>query len=160
MTLGRLMDAAAPSDEIALTNTMITTGLMWRCPCGATNAHDEDSDACSLCGADRLWAKDQTPPRYDYGELLADLRYALKEWFDDRPRARRPAAVSFRVTTVYDDGPAWATDGATAYFTDSSAGLAYPHDFDRSVVADSLAEVSEFDRPQTGDTLRVAIPVI
>ncbi|MEU0857478.1 hypothetical protein ABZ352_18845 [Streptomyces griseofuscus] len=156
--LGRLITAASPYEEIALTDAMITAGLMWRCPCGANNGYDDI--ACGLCGAARLWAEDETPPRYEYGELLDDLRAALKDWFDDRPRIRRPAAVSFRVTTEYDDGSAWATDGATVFFSSSPQGLDYSHDFERSAVADALVEISEFDRPQTGDTLRIVVPAI
>lgn len=157
--LGRLLRAASPFEEVAVTDAMITAGLMWRCPCGATGGYDNTS-GCDLCGADRLWTKDRTPPRYKYGELLDDLRCALKEWFDDRPRIPRPAAVGFRITTEYDDGPAWATDGATAFYTSSPDGSPLPHDFERTQVADALIEISEADRPQTGDVLRVAVPVL
>lgn len=157
--LGRLLLAASPHEEVAVTDAMITAGLMWRCPCGATGAYD-NTLGCDLCGADRLWTQDRTPPRYEYGELLSDLRDALKEWFDDRPRIPRPAAVGFRVTTDYDDGPAWATDTATAFFTSSPDGSPFPHDFERTHVADALTEISEFDRPHSGDTLRVVVPVL
>ena len=156
--LGRLMDRAYIHEESALIETAIRAGLIWRCPCKATNALDES--ACAVCGKDRLWTEDRTPPRYVYGDLLTDLRDALQEWFDDRPRVRRPAAITFRITTDYDDGAAWATNGATVHFTDSPTGLDYPEDFARSAVADALVEISEFDRPQTCDTLRVSIPAI
>jgi hypothetical protein len=156
--LGRLIEAAYHSEETVIVDTAISAGLMWRCPCKTTNALEDTS--CDVCGKDRPWARDQTPPRYGYGELLTNLREGLKEWFDARPRIRRPAAVTFRITTGYDDGVAWATNGATVHFTDSPTGLAYPEDFTHSAVADALVEVSEFDRPQTCDTLRVSIPAI
>lgn len=156
--LGRLLLAASPHEEIAVTDAMITAGLMWRCPCGAKGAINDA--ACGLCGADRLWTTDRTPPRYEYGELLGDLRCALKEWFDDRPRIPRPAAVGFRITAEYDDGPAWAIGAATAFFTCSPDGSPLPYDFGRTQVADALIEIGEFDRPQTGDALRVVVPAL
>ncbi|MFD7764135.1 hypothetical protein [Streptomyces microflavus] len=153
-----LMSDAFQHEETVLLERALHTGLMWRCPCRATNAHDVD--ACAECGAARLWTTDRTPPRYEYGELLEDLREGLKDWFDDRPQARRPAAVGFRITTEYDDGPAWATDGATAYYTDSPDGMECSPVFERTAVADALVEISEFDRPQTGDRLVVTVPAI
>ncbi|MFD3815191.1 hypothetical protein ACFWRZ_08995 [Streptomyces rubiginosohelvolus] len=156
--VSHLLSGAFQHDEAVLRERALHTGLMWRCPCRAVNAHD--GNACTECGARRLWSTDRTPPRYEYGQLLEDLREALKEWFDDRPGVRRPAAVGFRVTTDYDDGPAWATDGATAYFTDSPDGVEYPHDFERTAVADALVEIADFDQPQTGDRLIVVVPAL
>ncbi|MFH0245929.1 hypothetical protein ACGRHY_26740 [Streptomyces sp. HK10] len=156
--LNRLMTAASPYEEIAVTDAMITAGLMWRCPCGGTNAYNDI--VCDLCAADRLWIADQTPPRYKCWKLLDDLREGLKDWFDDRARVRRPAAVGFRVTNEYGDDPAWATSGATVYFPDSPTGTEYPHDFAHSWVADALVEISEFDRPQPGDSLRIVVPAV
>lgn len=155
-TLSHLMKAAFLSEQRVLTDLALHTGLLWRCVCQAINALDLYE--CGGCGEARLWAKDATPPRYEYGTLLEDLRFALGEWFDDRPKRRRPAAISFRVTTEYDDGPAWATWAATAYFTDSPNGVPYPDDFERSSVADALVELGDLDRPQVGDALRVVIP--
>ncbi|MEW1677941.1 hypothetical protein AB0O47_32610 [Streptomyces noursei] len=154
--VSRLMNGALQYEDTVLRNRAVHSGLMWRCVCRATNAYDEN--ACPECGADRLWTTDTTSDAY--GQLLEDLREGLKCWFDDRPTVRRPAAIGFRVTTQYDDGPAWATWGATVYFTDSPYGLEYPNDFERSLVADALVEISEFDRPQTGDALRVVVPAI
>ncbi|MEV0487295.1 hypothetical protein AB0I69_42685 [Streptomyces sp. NPDC050508] len=153
---GRLMSAAFLSQQHALTDLGPFTGLLWRCVCKELNT--PDLNACGGCHKARLWTKDATPPRYEYGTLLEDLRSALTEWFDDRPKIRRPAAISFRVTTEYDDGPAWATWDTTAYFTDSPTGQTYGEDFERSFVSEALVEIGNFDRPQVGDTLRVAIP--
>ncbi|MER7761543.1 hypothetical protein [Streptomyces sp. NPDC097619] len=153
-----LLNGASQHEDSVLRERALHSGLMWRCPCDATNAYD--ADACHECAAERLWTNDTTPPRYRYGPLLEDLRGGLKEWFDDRPHMRRPAAVGFRITTEYDDGPAWATGGATAYFTDSPQGLEVPHAFDRSCVADALVEIGDLDQPQTGDRLIVRIPAL
>ncbi|WP_030372410.1 hypothetical protein [Streptomyces rimosus] len=157
VVLQRLMIATSASEENAVIESAVNAGLMWRCPCGGTNPYD--ANACDLCAADRLWAADATPPRCEYGKLLIDLREGLKFWFDDLAPARRPAAVGFRITE-YDNGPAWATWGATVYFTDSPDGVEYPLDFEGSWVADALVEISAFDPPQTGDTLRVVVPAI
>lgn len=54
----------------------------------------------------------------------------------------------------------WATDGAIVYFSSSTQGLDYPHDFAHSAVADVLARISEFDPPQAGDELRIVVPAI
>lgn len=152
------MNGAPQYEDTVLRDRAVHSGLMWRCVRRTTNAYDENT--CAECDADRLWTTDTTPPRYKYGQLLEDLREGLKCWFDDRPTVRRPAAVGFRVTTQYDDGPAWATWGATAHFPDSPTAIEYPHDFERSLVADALVETSEFDRPQTGDALRVVVPAL
>lgn len=153
---GSLMNAAFLSQQHALTDLGLHTGLLWSCVCKGVNT--VDLKGCGNCGQTRPWAKDVTPPRYEYGSLLEDLRTALAEWFDDRPKVRRPAAISFRVTTEYDDGPAWATWDTTAYFTDSTAGTPYGEDFERSFVSEALVELGDFERPQTGDILRVVIP--
>ncbi|MFK0154177.1 hypothetical protein ACIQVK_19150 [Streptomyces sp. NPDC090493] len=155
-TMSYLMKAAFLSEQRVLTDLALHAGLLWRCVCKEANILH--LNRCGGCGGARLWTKDVTPSRYKYGAPLENLRSALGEWFDDRPKARRPAAISFRVTTVYDDGPAWATSSATAYFTDSPDGMAFKDDFERSCVADALVEIGDFDQPQTGDTLRVVIP--
>lgn len=155
MTLHCLMSAAFLSEQRVLTDLALTTGLMWRCVCQTANTLD--SDVCAKCRKGRLWRKDATPPRSVYGTRLEDLRAALAEWFDYRPKVRRPAAISFRVTTEYDDGPAWATWDTTMYFTDSEEGVKCPEDFKRSLVSEALIELGDFDRPQTDDTLRVVI---
>ncbi|MET9528185.1 hypothetical protein [Streptomyces coeruleorubidus] len=155
-TISHLMKAAFLSEQRVLTDLALHAGLLWRCVCKEVNALH--LGACGGCGKARLWTKDVTPPRYEYGTLLEDLRSALADWFDDRPKIGRPAAISFRVTTEYDDGPAWATWSATAYFTDSPDGKVFKDDFERSFVADALVELGDFDRPQTGDTLRVVVP--
>ncbi|MFJ4342632.1 hypothetical protein [Streptomyces sp. NPDC088915] len=156
--VNRLLSGAFQYEGTVLRERAVHSGLMWRCTCRAINAHDENT--CAKCDAARLWTTDITQPREDEGELLDDLREGLKDWFDDRPDVRRPAAVGFRITTEYDDGPAWATWGATAYFTDSPDGLDYPHDFERSRIADALIEISDSEPPQTGDHLIIAVPVI
>lgn len=153
---GRLLSAAFPFQQHVLTDLGPFTGLVWRCVCQELNTHD--LTACGGCQKARLWTKDVTPPREGYGTLLEDLRAALTEWFDNRPQVRRPAAISFRVTNNYDDGPAWDTMGATVYFTDSSAGEAYKPNFDGSYVSEALVELGDFDQPQVGDVLRVVIP--
>lgn len=154
-TVRLLIDAAPPAHKDAVTEAATSAGLLWRCLCSEAN---ECTDAaCTACRVARPWTQDVTPRRYSYGELLDDLRAALKEWFDEQP-GPRPAAIGFRITTDYDDGPAWATDGATAYFTSLSSGTPHRGDFGRSLVADALIEISEFDQPQFGDTLRVAVP--
>ncbi|MGW0757106.1 hypothetical protein ACWD1Y_11560 [Streptomyces sp. NPDC002814] len=155
-TISRLMKAAFLSEQRVLTDLAVHAGLLWRCVCKEVNALH--LGACGGCGKARLWTKDVTPPRYEYGSLLEDLRSALAEWFDDRPKIGRPAAISFRVTTQYDEGPAWATWNATAYYTDSPDGKVFKDDFEQSFVADALVELGDFDRPQTCDTLRVVIP--
>lgn len=156
MTLHCLMSAAFVSEQRVLTDLALTMGLMWRCVCQTANTLD--SDVCAKCRKGRLWRKDATPPRSVYGARLEDLRAALAEWFDYRPKVRRPAAISFRVTTEYDDGPAWATWDTTMHFTDSEEGVKCPEDFKRSLVSEALIELGDFDRPQTDDTLRVVIP--
>lgn len=154
--VSRLLSGAFEYEEKVLRERAVHSGLMWRCTCHAINAYDGKS--CAKCGADRLWTADATPPGSEYGKHLEDLRYALTDWFDDRAQVRRPAAVTFRVTTEYDDGPAWATWDATVHFTNSPDGMDYPHDFEHTSVADALVEISELDPPQTGDTLRVVVP--
>ncbi|MFJ8301303.1 hypothetical protein ACIQ9R_36130 [Streptomyces sp. NPDC094447] len=154
--LDYLMTAAFPSQRAALTDLAAHQGLMWRCVCRTINTLD--ADACSACEKPRPYTKDVTPPRYEYGQLLEDVRARLAEWFDDEPKERRPAAIGFRVTTEYDDGPAWATWDTTAYFTDAQIGTPYAKDFERSGVADALIELGDFERPQTGDTLIVVVP--
>ncbi|MGW1786341.1 hypothetical protein ACWCQQ_45830 [Streptomyces sp. NPDC002143] len=129
---------------------------MWRCVCKTANTLD--SDVCAKCRKGRLWRKDATPSRSVYGARLEDLRAALAEWFDYRPKERRPAAISFRVATEYDDGPTWATWDTTMYFTDSKDGVKCPEDFRRSQVSEALTELGDFDGPQTDDTLRVVTP--
>ncbi|MEU7229002.1 hypothetical protein AB0B05_34985, partial [Streptomyces chrestomyceticus] len=158
LVLSRLTVAANAHDQDVIADSAVDAGLMWRCPCGGTNAYGDT--ACGVCAAARLWTTDKTPPRYEYGKLLEDLRSALVDWFNDRSQVRRPAAVSFRVTTGYDDCPAWATWGASVHFPNSPDAIDYPHDFERTLVADALVEISEFDRPQTGDTLRVVVPAL
>ncbi|MFD9248314.1 hypothetical protein [Streptomyces bottropensis] len=155
-TVSHLMKGAFLSEQRMLTDLAVHAGLLWRCVCKEVNALHLNK--CGGCGETRLWTKDVTPPRYEYGTLLDDLRSALAEWFDDRPKIGRPAAISFRVTTDYDDGPAWATWSATAYYTDSPDGKVFKDDFERSFVSEALVELGDFDRPQTGDTLRVVIP--
>lgn len=116
-----------------------------------------DLKACGSCGKLRPWING-TPPRYENSTLLEDLRSALVDWFDDRPKVRRPAAIDFSVATQFDDGPAWATWDTTAYFTDSLVGTPYGEDFQRSFVSEALVELSDFEQPQAGDLLRVVIP--
>ncbi|MBV9025910.1 MAG: hypothetical protein JO362_19460 [Streptomycetaceae bacterium] len=100
---------------------------------------------------------DVTPGRYVIPEeLLEDLRSALVQWWDHSD-AKRPRAVSFRITE-YEDGRAWATDGPTLYFAGSPQGVESRIDFKRTLVADALVEISEFDAPQYGDTLRIVLP--
>ncbi|MFE1270572.1 hypothetical protein [Streptomyces sp. NPDC058758] len=154
--LDYLLSAALPSQRAELADLAAHQGLMWRCVCRTVNTLN--TDACSACEKPRPYTKDVTPPRYEYGELLEDLRDRLAEWFDDEPKERRPAAIGFRVTTEYDDGPAWATWDATAYFTDAWIGTPYPKDFERSGVADALVELGDFEQPQVGDTLIVVVP--
>jgi hypothetical protein len=153
-TIGHLMSAAFLSEQRVLTDIAVAAGFLWRCVCKAVNALE--SDECSGCGEERLWTEDDTPD-VD-GALLETLREALGEWFDERPRERRPAAISFSVTYDYDDGPAWATSDATAYFTDSKDGHPYGEDFERSWVADALVELADDEQPPTGGVLRVAVP--
>lgn len=154
-TISYLMKAAFLSEQRVLTDLALHAGLLWRCVCKEVNTLY--SYRCGGCGEQRLWTEDVTPTRYN-GTFLEDLRSALAKWFNDRPRARRPAAISFRVTTVNDDGPARATWGVTACFTDSPDGKSCKDVFERSFVADALVEIGAFDQPQTGDTLRVVIP--
>ncbi|MFJ1744340.1 hypothetical protein ACIOG4_37540 [Streptomyces microflavus] len=154
--VARLMNGALPYEETVLRDRAVHCGLMWSCPCTAVNGYAVT--ACAECGAPRLWTTDTTPS--PYGQLLEDLRDALKDWVDARPRARRPAAVGFRVTTQYDDGPAWTTWAAPAYFTNSPDSTEYLHGFDRTLVADALVEISDFEQPQTGDRLIVVIPAL
>ncbi|MFF0754473.1 hypothetical protein [Streptomyces sp. NPDC004267] len=152
--IDHLMSAAFRSQQAALTDLAQHTGLLWRCFC--TQINKLHLQACERCEKPRRWTEDDTPE--NYGPLLEDLREALAEWFDDRPKLRRPAAIGFRVTTEWDDGPAWATWDTTAYFTDSPNGQEYPEDFERSSVAHALAELDDFAQPQTHETLRVVVP--
>ncbi|MFE3559446.1 hypothetical protein ACFXKW_32015 [Streptomyces sp. NPDC059193] len=152
--LARLLETAQPHEQTAMVEAAITSGLMWRCTCRAANA--PATGMCTACGKARLWTADVTPGAY--GELLQDLRSELSEWFQDRPAVPRPAAVSFRITTQYEDGPAWAITGTSFYFTDQPHAIRHDHDFSRTAVADALTEISEYDPPQTGDTLRIALP--
>ncbi|MFJ5142978.1 hypothetical protein [Streptomyces sp. NPDC088707] len=152
--IDHLMSAAFLSQQVALTDLAQHTGLLWRCICSQLNGLH--LQACERCEKPRLWTKDHTP--HAYGTLLEDLRAALAEWFDDRPKLRRPAAISFGVTLDYDDGPAWDTANPTAYFTDSPNGQEYPDDFAKSRVADALVDIDDFDQPQPHDTLRVVVP--
>ncbi|MGC4950977.1 hypothetical protein ACLQ2N_32900 [Streptomyces sp. DT224] len=152
----RLMASAFLSQEHMLLDLAPHAGLLWRCLCKQVNPLNRAR--CKKCSEARLWTTDVTPTAHnEYGALLEDLRTALTGWFDDRPKERRPAAIGFRVTTEYDDGPAWATD-AVAYFTDCPVGKEYGTDFKRSSVSEALVELGDFDRPQVGHQLRVAIP--
>ncbi|MFG3132937.1 hypothetical protein ACGFZU_35215 [Streptomyces tendae] len=111
--------------------------------------------------------EDVTPSRYVYPtNLVDDLRDALTEWFDDNPKHPRPEAVSFRITHDYDDGPAWSTYGPTFHYGsdpereerhDIPVDQLPSVDFDRTAVADALIEIGDFEQPQDGDTLRIAL---
>lgn len=110
---------------------------------------------------------DVTPGRYVYPKnLIDDLRDALTEWFDDNPDHTRPSAVSFRITHDFDDGPAWSTYGPTFHYDqdpereerrDIPVDQLPDVDFDRTAVADALVEIGDFEHPQDGDTLRIAL---
>ncbi|MYX26819.1 hypothetical protein GTY75_09075 [Streptomyces sp. SID8381] len=110
---------------------------------------------------------DVTPDRHGYPKrLVNDLRDALTEWFDDHPEHPRPSAVSFGITHSYDDGPAWSTYNPTFHY-DQDPDREERHDipvdklpdvdFDLTAVADALVEISDFEHPQDGDTLRIAL---
>ncbi|MFF9192593.1 hypothetical protein [Streptomyces rochei] len=110
---------------------------------------------------------DVTPSQYVYPKnLVDDLREALTEWFDDNPEHTRPEAVSFHITHDYDDGPAWSTYGPTFHYGsdpereerhDIPVDQLPSVDFDRTAVADALIEIGDFEQPQDGDTLRIAL---
>lgn len=110
---------------------------------------------------------DVTPGPWAYPQtLLDDVREALVDWFQRNPEHVPPRAVTFDVTTDYDDGPAWDTSTPTFHYdgdpdseerhdipTDKSPAV----DFERTPVADALVELSEAERPRAGDTLRIAL---
>ncbi|MFE1289701.1 hypothetical protein [Streptomyces sp. NPDC058751] len=125
----------------------------------------EDGDADGH--GPRTHPDDVTPGRYVYPKnLLDDLRDALTEWFDDNPEHTRPSAVSFHITHDYDDGPAWSTYGPTFHYDGDPEREErrdvpvdrLPHvDFDHTAIADALIEIRDFEQPQDGDTLRIAL---
>ncbi|MFF4276199.1 hypothetical protein [Streptomyces sp. NPDC001536] len=111
---------------------------------------------------------DVTPSQYEVPtNLLEDLREALLDWFDGNSDHLRPRAVSFHITDGYEDGPAWDTSGPTFHYDsdpdreerrDIPVDRLPDVDFERTFVADALIEISDFERPQPGDTLRIDLP--
>jgi hypothetical protein len=101
-----------------------------------------------------------TPGRFAIPEsLMHDLGSALVEWWDEHaPSAGRPEAVSFRITYDYDDGPAWSTSDAVLHYPGAADDGPAPIDFERTWVAEVLAEISDFEAPQFGEVLRITLP--
>jgi hypothetical protein len=111
---------------------------------------------------------DVTPTGCAYPpNLLDDLREELDGWFDDHPTWHRPRAVTFTVTTDYDDGPWWDTQGPTFHYDadpdreerrDIPVDKLPDVDFDGTAVDGALVALGEWSHPQPGDTLRIAFP--